>query len=236
MRTAVLLVVSLLLIAAPVEGQTDAPEEAVLTMSIGDSLVAIDSLVRTDDRLVSRVTNLHRARFLLEADLRDDASLDRLHMVIWPWDRTTEDEPAVDIVVRPVGGILMRESGDDLVAHRQIEFGTFPYVSPSLAFLEQEILHARHKTGEADSATIPMWTPFGGEGEGRTWTDTVAFTAPGSVRITGWEDTVSTYEIDADGRIVSGRIEPTGYVIERVTEAPEGGRLEPGQTGPTEEP
>lgn len=224
MRTTVLLAASLLLftLAGSLPGQTPTGEErAVLTMSLGDSLIVVDSLVRTDGRLVSRVTNLQRARFLLEADLRDDASVERLHIVVWPWDRTVEDDPAVDAAFRPIGEVLMRETDDDWVVHREIEAGTFPYVGPSLAFVEQEILYARHLAGGEGSVSVPVWGPYGGDGRGRTWTDTVEFVGPDSIRIEGWNDVVSTYRIDADGRILSGRIEPAGYVVERAADSPE---------------
>lgn len=214
---ALLLVLSLLLAAPfPAPAQELGEERAVFTMSVGDSLVVVDSMIRTGDRLVSRATNFHRARFLIEADLRDDASIERIHVVIWPWDRAVEDEPAVDVTLKPVGRILMREMEDgELASIRKIEAGTFPYVSPSLAIAEQEILHARALADGDDEVFLPMWSPYGETKKGSTWTDTIEFVEPDSVRISGWNETVSTFALDDDGRIDSGTIAPTGYTIER---------------------
>ncbi|MDX1624159.1 MAG: hypothetical protein R3199_09270 [Gemmatimonadota bacterium] len=202
-------------LSAPAQEPSSGPERAVFTVSIDDSLIVVDSMVRTDDRLVSRVTSLQRARFLIEADLLKNASLHRLHVVVWPWDRTVEDEPALDATFRPLAGVLYTEEGDDLAPVRRIEPGTYPYVGPSVAFIEQVILHALEEAEGDGSVEIPMWTPYGGEGKGRTWEATYEFVDPHTVRISGWEDVVTTYRIDDTGRIVSGRREPSGQVIER---------------------
>lgn len=216
MRPVFVVLALLFLTVARAPAQESPPERAVFTMSVGDSLVVVDSMIRTGDRLVSRATNLHRARFLIEADLRDDASIERIHVVIWPWDRTVDDEPAVDVTLKPVGEILVRELEDgELAVVREIEAGTYPYVSPSLALAEQEILHALELAAGEPRVTVPMWSPYGETKKGATWTDTVVFTEPDSVTISGWGDTVSRYEIDENGRILSGSMTPTGYVIER---------------------
>lgn len=184
---------------------------AVLTISDGDSLLVLDSLRRTGDRLEVRTNSVGRARFVIGADLTSDASVSRARVRVWP---EGSERPQVDVVLSFEDGILRVGSpGAEEPEERRVPERTLIYVPPSAAFLEQAVRRARalRPGAGADSVAFTLWSPYRG---GRSLEAVAGFLRADTVTLS-FDDATYTLAVDSAGNLLGGRLEPFGHTISR---------------------
>ena len=196
---------------ADLHAQPASPDSvrAVLTLTEGDSMLVLDSLVRHGDRLEVRSISVGRARFVIAARLTPEAAVAEARVRVWPEGRET---PQVDMSVALEDGTLrVGSTGDAEREERSVPENTLIYVPPAVSFLEQATRRARALRAGADSATFTLWSPYRG---GRTMTAVARFPRQDTVSLS-FDDATYTLAVDSAGNLLGGRLEPYGHTIGR---------------------
>lgn len=199
---------------SPAVGQAErAPADtvtAVLTISEGDSLLVVDSLRRTGNRLEVRTNSVGRARLVIGATLTPGASVSEARVRVWP---EGSERPQVDVVVALEGGTLRIGSpGSEEPEERTVPEGTLIYVPPAASFVEQAARRAMAlREGEEDRVDFTLWSPYR---DGRTLDAVAHFPHPDTVALS-FDDGTYTLAVDGAGNLLGGRLEPVGYTIAR---------------------
>lgn len=183
--------------------------EAVLTLSEGDSVLVLDSLVRHGNQLEVRSNSVGRARFVIRATLTPEAAVAKARVRVWP---EGQESPQVDMAVALEDGTLrVGTTGAAEREERSVPENTLIYVPPAVSFVEQAARRARALRAEADSASFTLWSPYRG---GRTMTAVARFPHPDTVTLS-FDDATYTLAVDSAGDLLGGRLEPAGHTIAR---------------------
>lgn len=182
---------------------------AVLTLSEGDSLLVLDSLVRHGDRLEVRSNSVGRARFVIWATLTPGAAVAEARVRVWPEGRET---PQVDMSVALEDGTLtFGTTGSPEPEERSVPEHTLIYVPPAVSFVEQAARRARALRSGRDSVPFTLWSPYRG---GRTLPAIARFPRADSVELS-FDDATYSLAVDSAGNLLGGRLAPVGHTIAR---------------------
>lgn len=202
----IFMVVVLIISALPAlaEGQ----DRAVLKVLDGDDVIVIDEVSRRDGRLEVDTDSVGRARFKIEAKLTDDEGIAEARIRIWPEGKS---DPEMDATAKISGGNLFwGRTGEDPRIIR-VPKNTVIYIPPSATAMEQTVRYAMAVRGQRDKVDLKVWSPYKIEEVNDA---EVRFTEPGTAELTLFGATY-TLTIDAEGNILSGRVEPQGNTIIR---------------------
>jgi hypothetical protein len=202
-----LAVASATVLAAP---PAAAQETGTFTLTQNGNEIATENFTRTADRLETELLVTGRARIATEADLADDAMVDRIEIRVFPPGNPDADPIQTTAAEFGADSVHVEQPIGTPSAGQPAVRGTVPFLNPSPAHMEQIIRRARALNG--DNVTVQIWMPT--QGAGQVVPAQVTFNDDGSVTL-GLGSTPVELQVDDEGRLTHGEIPSQGVVIER---------------------
>lgn len=204
---AALAVASGLALAAP---PAAAQETGTFVLTQNGNQIATETFTRSADRLETELAVTGRARIATEADLADDAMVDRVEIRVFPPGSPDADPIQTTAADFGADSVHVEQPIGTPTAGQPAVRGTIPFMNPSPAHMEQIVRRARALHG--DNVTVQIWVPS--QGAGQVIPAQVTFNDDGSATL-GLGSTAVELQLDDQGRLTHGEIPSQGVVIER---------------------
>jgi len=181
---------------------------AVLKVLEGETPVVIDEVRRRNGRLTVSTDSVGRARFEIEAELTADEAISEARIRVWPEGKSN---PEMDATAKIVGSKLFWGRTGEEPRTIRVPKNTVIYIPPSATAMEQTVRYALAVRGKRDKVEFKVWSPYKIEEVNDA---EVRFRDPDTAELSLFGATY-TLTIDAEGNILSGRVEPQGNTIIR---------------------
>ncbi len=187
-----------------------AQETGTFTLTQNGNQIATEDFTRSADMLETELNVTGRARIVTQADLADDAMVDRIEIRVFPAGNPDADPVQSTAAEFGSDSVQVEEPIGTASAGQPAVRGTVPFLNPSPSHMEQIVRRARALGG--DRVTVQIWVPS--QGAGQVVPAQVTFNDDGSTTL-GLGSTAVELQVDDQGRLTHGEIPSQGLVIER---------------------